>query len=263
MRSDETAKHPVQKTLAAIILCTLTAAWVIFCMVAARAQPLLLTVDAPLTDQIEAEDRKEISQGQKLIAITFDDGPKRSTTTRLLDGLSERGVQATFFLIGAQIEGNEDLVRRMDEEGHQIGIHTFDHVPLSALSRADFDAQVERSRTLLKQILGHNDFLLRPPYGLLDAAVRQWADCPIILWSIDPEDWSDRDAERVADHIIAHAGNGEIILLHDIYPESVDAALEVIDRLHSEGYYFVTVSELFAANHITLEPGEVYRKVPE
>ncbi|MCD7948051.1 MAG: polysaccharide deacetylase family protein [Oscillospiraceae bacterium] len=263
MRRDEAARQPTQKPITAVILCVLTALWVLFCLSTARAQPQLLAVDAPLTDQIETEEGKAIPEGQKLIAITFDDGPKRSTTTRLLDGLSERGVQATFFLIGSQIEGNEDLVRRMDEEGHQIGIHTFDHVQLTALSRADFDAQVERSRALLEQVLGHNDLLLRPPYGLLDATVKQWAGCPIILWSIDPEDWSDRDAERVADHIVEHAGDGEIILLHDIYPESVDAALEAIDRLHDEGYYFVTVSELFAANHIALEPGEVYRKVPE
>ena len=70
---------------------------------------------------------------QKLIALTFDDGPRRSTTTALLDGLAERGVHATFFLIGAQVEGNEDVVRRMEAEGHQVGIHTYDHVALTGL----------------------------------------------------------------------------------------------------------------------------------
>ena len=98
-------------------------------------------------------------------------------------------MKATFFLIGAQIENNGDVVRRMDEEGHQIGIHTFDHVKLTDLNRADFDAQVETTRALLKSTLGHNDFLLRPPYGMLDESVKAWAGCPIILWSIDPEDW--------------------------------------------------------------------------
>jgi len=85
---------------------------------------------------------------QKLIALTFDDGPRRSTTTRLLDGLAERGVKATFFLIGCQIADNEDVVRRMDREGHQIGIHTFDHVQLTELNQADFDTQVGTTRTL-------------------------------------------------------------------------------------------------------------------
>ena len=103
-----------------------------------------------------------VQQGPRYIALTFDDGPRRSTTTRLLDALAERGVKATFFLVGAQAEANPDVVQRMDREGHQIGIHTYDHVLLTGLNGADFAAQVERSRTLLKQILGHNDFCCAP-----------------------------------------------------------------------------------------------------
>ena len=193
-----------------------------------------------------------------LIALTFDDGPRRSTTTRLLDGLSERGVKATFFLIGAQIENNGDVVRRMDEEGHQVGIHTFDHVKLTALSRTDFDAQVETTRALLKSTLGHNDFLLRPPYGMLDESVKAWAGCPIILWSIDPEDWRDQNTDRVVREVVAGARDGGIILMHDIFPESVDAALQIVDQLHQQGYLFCTVDELFAARGLPLEAGEMY-----
>ena len=133
----------------------------------------VLSVDAPA----------QLPQ-QKLIALTFDDGPRRSTTTRLLDGLAERGVKATFFLIGRQIADNADVVERMDREGHQIGIHTFDHVQLTDLNQTDFDAQVESTRTLLKDLLGHNDFLLRPPYGKWDEGVKKRAGCPIILWVV-------------------------------------------------------------------------------
>lgn len=157
----------------------------------------------------EGEPCPTVPAGQKLIALTFDDGPRRSTTTRLLDGLSERGVKATFFLIGAQIENNGDVVRRMDEEGHQVGIHTFDHVKLTDLSRTDFDAQVETTRALLKSTLGHNDFLLRPPYGMLDESVKAWAGCPIILWSIDPEDWRDQNTDRVVREVVAGPGTAE------------------------------------------------------
>ena len=176
----------------------------------------------------------------------------------LSHGLAQRGVRATFFLIGAQIENNEDLILRMDAEGHQIGIHTFDHVQLTGLSKADFDAQVETTRTLLTNLLGHNGFLLRPPYGLTDEAVRKNAGCPIILWSIDPEDWGDQNAPREVEHVVSHARDGAIILMHDIFPASVEAALEIVDRLHDQGYLFVTVEELFAARHIALEPGETY-----
>lgn len=198
-----------------------------------------------------------------LIALTFDDGPRRSTTGQLLDGLAQRGVPATFFLIGEQLEGNEDLVLRMEREGHQVGIHTYGHALLTGLNRADFDAQVERTRQMLGQILGRSDFMLRPPYGLYDAGVRSMAGCPIILWSIDPEDWGDKNVERIVRHILEQASDGAIILLHDIYPTSVEAALRVVDELHECGYLFVTVEQLFAAEGIALENGGVYCRVPQ
>lgn len=209
---------------------------------------------------VPADASADVEQSAPLIALTFDDGPRRDTTTRLLDGLAQRGVKATFFLVGSQLVGNEDVVRRMDKEGHQIGIHTYDHVRLTGLNRADFDAQVDKTRQVLKNILGHNDFLLRPPYGLYDDGVQVMADCPIILWSIDPEDWGDKNTGREVEHIVERAADGAIVLLHDIYPQSVEAALQVVDRLHEKGYLFTTVDELFAAHSVELQPGQVYRK---
>ena len=213
--------------------------------------------DAPLVGG-DALEEPETDRSPKLIALTFDDGPRRSTTTALLDGLAQRGVHATFFLIGAQVEGNEDVVRRMEKEGHQIGIHTYDHVKLTGLSRADFDAQVGRTRDLLAGILGRRDFLLRPPYGMTDASVKAWAESPIIIWSIDPEDWRDQNAPREVAEVTAQARDGAIVLMHDIFPASVDAALQIVDQLHAQGYLFVTVEELFAARHIQLEAGKSY-----
>lgn len=210
--------------------------------------------------QADAPAQLEEQEAPKLIALTFDDGPRRSTTTALLDGLAQRGVHATFFLIGAQIEGNEDLICRMDAEGHQIGIHTYDHVSLTGLNRADFSAQVDRTREVLRQLLGHDNFLLRPPYGATDASVELWAECPIVLWSVDPEDWRDKDTAREVEHILQEARDGSIVLLHDIYPASVEAALQVVDALHAQGYLFCTVEELFAERSISLEAGQIYRQ---
>lgn len=194
----------------------------------------------------------------KLIALTFDDGPRRSTTTELLDGLAQRGVLATFFLIGERVPGNEDVLRRMDQEGHQIGIHTYDHVMLMGLNAADFSAQVDRTRAVLKNVLGHNDFVLRPPYGMVDNGVKLRAGCPIILWSIDPEDWNDKNADRIVEHVVSQARDGDIILLHDIYPTSVESALRIVDALHQKGFYFVTVDELADQRHVTLKAGTTY-----
>lgn len=214
---------------------------------------------SPNTNEtVPADASADVEQAPKLIALTFDDGPRRDTTSALLDGLAKRGVPATFFLIGEQLVGNEDLVRRMDAEGHQIGIHTYDHVTLTGLNRADFDAQVDKTRQFLKNILGHNDFLLRPPYGLYDEGVQRNADAPIILWSIDPKDWGDKSADREVAHIVSEAKDGAIVLMHDIYPASVEAALRVVDELHAQGYLFVTVGQLFAERGIELQPGEVY-----
>ncbi len=194
----------------------------------------------------------------KLIALTFDDGPRRSTTTALLDGLSQRGVHATFFLVGTNVEMNQELVLRMDREGHQIGIHSYHHKMLTELNAADLYTEVDALRALIEGIIGHDSLVLRPPYGKVDAAVKRWAGAPIIQWSIDPEDWSDENTARQVDHIVSRARDGDIVLLHDIYPSSVETALQVVDLLLAEGFYFVTIDELFAAKGIPLENGKVY-----
>ena len=219
------------------------------CGLDAAARPGAVRADAAVSDQ----------PAQKLIALTFDDGPRRSTTTALLDGLKQRGVRATFFLIGQQVPGNEDLVQRMDAEGHQVGLHTYDHVMLTGLNAADFSAQVDRSRALLTSVLGRSDFLLRPPYGMVDDGVKKRARAPLLLWSIDPQDWDDKNTQRIVEHVVSRAGDGDVILLHDIYSTSVEAALQIVDALHQRGFLFVTADELFAQRHIALENGAVYR----
>ena len=121
-----------------------------------------------------------------LVALTFDDGPRTDATARLLAGLALREVPATFFVVGNRIAGNEALIRRMRDEGHQIGVHTFDHVEVTKLSRPDFDLQVGKTQALLASLTGEGEFWLRPPYGKVDDSVRQWTDSPLILWSVDP-----------------------------------------------------------------------------
>lgn len=200
--------------------------------------------------------------GARYIALTFDDGPRRSTTSQLLDALQERGAHATFFLIGEQLEGCEDLVERMEAEGHQVGIHTFSHVYLTALNNADFSRQVESTRAAIEGLVGHGGLLLRPPYGMVDAGVRRRAGSPLILWSIDPEDWGDKGVERIVEHVCSRASDGDIILLHDIYPSSVEAAVKIVDRLHREGFLFLTVSELARERQVELKNGEVYNSFP-
>ena len=111
----------------------------------------------------------ELPEEGGLVALTFDDGPRPSTTGRLLDGLALREIPATFFLVGSRLADDPEgqaIVRRMAAEGHQVGVHTFDHVMLTDLSRRDYDVQVGRTRALLAQIAGPGDYWLRPPMAL-------------------------------------------------------------------------------------------------
>ena len=197
-----------------------------------------------------------------LVALTFDDGPRSSTTGPLLDGLELREVPATFFLVGNRIPGNEDLVRRMAAEGHQIGIHTYDHVELKGLSRRDFDLQVGKTRALITRLAGDGSYWLRPPYGFLDRNAGSWCGGPVILWSVDPEDWKDDDVDRIVAAVVEHVSDGDIILLHDLFPSSGQAALSIVDTLLERGFCFVTVEQLMEARGVTPEAGARYRKIP-
>ncbi len=195
------------------------------------------------------------------VALTFDDGPRRITTTRLLDGLAERGIHATFFVIGLNVEGNEDILLRMAQEGHQIGIHAQNHKMFTGLSAEDLDREVGSLRAALGELLGEDCFMVRPPYGMTTASIRRRLGAPIILWSIDPEDWSDKDTARQVEHIVSRAEDGDIILLHDIYPSSVDTALQVADELMARGFHIVSVEELFAIQGVQPENGREYHQV--
>ena len=196
------------------------------------------------------------------VALTFDDGPSGDTTPALLDGLAQRGIHATFFVIGQNVEGSEDLLLRMEREGHQIGMHTYHHRLLADVNAADFYAEVDELRRTLSGLLGREDFMLRPPYGAITPTDRARAGAPIILWGVDPEDWRDRNSDRQTAAILDKVTDGSIILLHDIYASSVETALRVADELMAQGYKFVTVEELFALRGMTPENGVEYRCLP-
>ena len=199
----------------------------------------------------------------RFVALTFDDGPRRDTTSRLLDGLRERGASATFFLVGQQIEGSEDLLLRMRDEGHQVGNHSWSHASLKDESDWGLLQEVGRTDTLLREILGEGSYWLRPPYGFLTARQRQLITVPVIKWSVDPEDWKLRDTEKDVAAVLKKVQPGDIILMHDSIPATVDAALQIVDALQAEGYTFVTVEELLALSGVDPQPGIFYCSVAE
>lgn len=228
---------------------------------------LLMFLTAP-SDQVKegeaavsgtAEVPWEANEEEKYVALTFDDGPRADTTGRLLDGLRDRDAVATFFLIGQQIPGNEDLVRRMAEEGHQVGNHTYGHTRLQGADTQSILTEVAKTDTLLRDLLGNGTYWLRPPYGLIHDREKKLIQVPMIQWTVDPEDWKLLNADRDYAAVMKAVGPGDVILMHDFYPSSVDAALRIVDTLQEQGYTFVTVEQLFELEGVEAKVGELYR----
>ncbi|MBC5679985.1 polysaccharide deacetylase family protein [Lachnospira sp. NSJ-43] len=201
------------------------------------------------TDDVNELKKTDASGGNdymydRIVAITFDDGPCSRTTNRLLDGLKERNVKATFFLVGENAESNEKVVKRMYEEGHLIGNHTYSHIKLDECNVSSAVGEINKTNEIIKSITGEDVKYIRPPYGAYSDKLLSHVNMTPVLWSIDPDDWATTDTAYVVKSVVYKVKNGDIILLHDIYDSSVEAALEIIDRLSSKGFVFVTVDQL-------------------
>ena len=194
----------------------------------------------------------------KYVALTFDDGPRAETTGRLLDGLRERGANATFFLVGNRIEKNKELVCRMKAEGHQVGNHTWDHTKLQGASDETLKREITETDNAIRELLGDGSYWVRPPYGLIDEHQKKLFSTPLVHWSVDPKDWEVLNCQKVTAAVVKKVKPGSIILLHDFYPTSVDAAFQIIDQLQQQGYVFVTVEELLALYGVEPENGRFY-----
>ena len=202
----------------------------------------------------------------KYVALTFDDGPTGALTAQLLDGLRERYVSATFFLCGYRAEEYPALVRRMAEEGHELAIHGWRHAYLHTMAQAEIREELKGTGELIAGLTGVRPKLFRPPGGLCSETVMEEAaqeGLAAILWSVDPEDWSTHDAGAVVRRVQKKARDGDILLMHDLSPSSVTAALRLIDQMTAQGYQFCTVSELAAIRGKRLEAGEKYYKFPK
>lgn len=180
----------------------------------------------------------------KKVAITFDDGPNPNYTADLLNGLKERGVSATFFLLGAEVEKYPELVAQMYEDGHLIGTHSYQHVNLCNLTDETAIEQVVKTNTAIEEITGECPQFIRPPYGCWKKDLDYKTTMIEVLWDVDPTDWNTNNTSVIVKRVLKSVGDGDIILLHDASKSSVDAALQIIDTLQQEGYVFVTVEEL-------------------
>lgn len=185
-----------------------------------------------------------VNENGPVIALTFDDGPYPKVTGHILDVLEKNGVCATFFVLGSRIEGHEDMLTRMDELGCEIGNHSFSHADLTRLSKADCQRELSDTDAEIRRVTGHEASVVRPPYGYYNKTVMSAAGRPLILWTVDTNDWRGKAPGEIADYVIQQAKEGSVILMHDQQTQTADAMEMIIPTLIKEGFRFVTVSEL-------------------
>ena len=214
---------------------------------------LLLNITKSMTKEEEKEEQQQVVQadaGNEVIekdveiAFTFDDGPHPVWTEKLLDGLKERGIRATFFVIGQSAEEHPELIQRMLEDGNQVGNHTYSHVQLTACKTDQALEEIQKTQEVIYDATGFQPRYIRPPFGSWNEVLQDKTNLQSVLWDVDPYDWKVQNTDIIVQRILEQTEDGSIILLHDVYEESVEAALKVADIFLERGYRFCTVDEI-------------------
>ncbi|ARJ04338.1 hypothetical protein GCM10010988_30920 [Cnuibacter physcomitrellae] len=191
------------------------------------------------------------------MALTFDDGPG-PYTAQVLDDLDARRAAATFFLQGVNVGRYPEAVTRMDDEGHQVGNHTWNHPDLTKLTDPEIKDQLDRTSSAIRSTVGHAPTTFRPPYGAYDDRVLAQTSLPAILWSIDTNDWQLPDDATLLDQAVTAARPGSIVLCHDVHENTARMVPPIVDGLQGRGFTLVTVQQLLGgtpAAHTTTTRG--------
>lgn len=197
-----------------------------------------------IVDRVETEER--------VVALTFDDGPSPANTEAVLRLLASHHVKATFFMVGRNIESHPELAVRVLAEGHEVGNHSYSHERLVFRAPATVEAEITRTDALLRQAGAKGDIPFRAPFGkklLVLPWVLQRLGKTDVLFDVVPDDHATQDADLIARRVLDGARPGSIILLHDGWaakPGTLEAAGRVLEALQARGYHFVTVSQLLA-----------------
>lgn len=194
----------------------------------------------------------------KTIAITFDDGPNKNTTS-VINTLKQNHMNATFFMIGSNVELYPNTVKELAENGNEIGSHTYSHKQLTKLKEEELTKDLQSTDEAIQKITGQTVSLIRPPYGSISDTLKKELNYSFILWSIDTEDWKHKDVQKTVDIILEEVEDGDIILLHDIHYTTSEALKLVLPELYIRGYQVVTVSKLAELKGISLEKNTIYR----
>lgn len=185
-----------------------------------------------------------LDPNKKYIALTFDDGPNPTTTPLLLNILKEKGVSATFFMLGQNVSKNEELAKRVHDEGHEVASHSFSHPNFTTLDPSTITDQVNSTDKAIYKATGTLATNFRPPYGDVNKDIARIISKPIIQWSVDSQDWQSHNTDAIVKQINDTAYSDSIVLMHDIYPETIDAVPIVIDNLRTAGYEIIPAKQL-------------------
>lgn len=202
----------------------------------------------------------KINKDKKMIAITYDDGPRYSTTNKILKVLKDNQAVATFFTLGCNLNNsdNRKILKQSFEYGNEIASHTQNHKELTKLSASGIKSEISKADKQIKSVTGYTPKLIRPPYGSTNSTLSKTSNKPLILWNIDTLDWKTRSTSKTYNSVVNNASDGAIVLMHDIHDCSANAANYIYKTLKKKGYQFVTVSELFKYKGKTLKAGNRY-----
>ena len=187
--------------------------------------------------------KNTINEEDKVVALTFDDGPSKYTKD-ILDILKKYDACGTFFLIGNKVSFYGEVLREMLSEGNEIGNHSYDHKYLTRLSEEEVKDEISKTQDEIKRVTGYTPTLFRPTYGGYNNTLKSYIDLTFVLWDVDSRDWSVKSTEGIMYNVFKDVKSGSIILFHDNHEYSVNALPSVIKELKKQGYKFVTVSEL-------------------
>lgn len=203
---------------------------------------------------LAAYQQYETKRHEKMVALTFDDGPDSKTTPQALEILKRYNAKATFFMVGQNVAANPELAKRVLDEGHQLGIHTWSHPDLTKLPLNQSKKEILDTQEAIYKATGIRPMITRPPYGAINSTVQNAVDQSFIMWSVDSLDWKTRNTKAIMQEIVK-TQPGSIILMHDIHQTTIDALPSVLDYLKNNGYTLVTVDELLENQ---LQPHQIY-----
>ena len=198
------------------------------------------------------------NSGYRMVALTYDDGPARKITRKVMDELRRYGAQATFFVVGRTLRRNHDTLSRIHNSKHSIQSHTYTHTDPWELTREAAFEEKEMLRAELSAITGLEPTMMRAPGGSENFYIRREIGYPLIHWSLASGDSGNPHADKIASRVIHNADDGDVILMHDINSKSPTYSRKVLEYFEENGYLCVTVEELFADAGIALEDQLVY-----